>query len=485
MFYLIGPESDREFCLYWTLEMGYEILYCKSCQSQVRGADLEKGLAVKVDGYPYCPACARSLPQERPPTPSGSGTRRIPVRRGSSDKIPKIHLPPRAQPANPLPMVLGLCAAGAGLIVLLALAFSGGSTAPAPTPVEPPPTRAAAPAPPPVARPPEGPSPAQVVADLEKAAAAPDANLTDLLFRCEQARKQLQGTPEASKLLAIEERAKARLKETGRDRQVDSALEELARIRKDDPRFRRRGDTIALLEAARKIAGSRTSDIDRALADYIRDADAYLAEFGGIAAWYRFDNGARLAADATTFERHGTASGARWLAEDGPRKGVLRLEGQAELLLPVPAREDFSVAFWMRSRAEVRPGNHWHEGMGIVDAEMPGNAADFGVALLNGKLAFGIGGMPDITLRSTSSVVDDRWRHVAVTYRAETGDMRVYVGGAKEVEGRGPAGARTAPDAISVGRLRTGHNRFEGSLDDLRFYSRALTDAEVKLLSTK
>ena len=69
--------------------------------------------------------------------------------------------------------------------------------------------------------------------------------------------------------------------------------------------------------------------------------------------------------------------------------------------------------------------------------------------------------------------------------RADTGDMKIYVGGALEAEGRGPAGTRSAPDRIAVGRLQTGINRFEGSLDDLRFYSRALTDVDVRLLSTK
>src|SRR5688572_2147765 len=90
-----GPDLTRIPRAILAALMGYEILYCKACQSQVRGADLEKGLALKVDGNPYCPACARSLPREQPSAPPPPSGRRIPPRRGSTDRIP-IPATPRA-----------------------------------------------------------------------------------------------------------------------------------------------------------------------------------------------------------------------------------------------------------------------------------------------------------------------------------------------------------------------------------------------------
>ena len=91
------------------------------------------------------------------------------------------------------------------------------------------------------------------------------------------------------------------------------------------------------------------------------------------------------------------------------------------------------------------------------------------------------------SVESINSLIDDLVHPTSEVARVigavAQGDLSKSM--ALEVEGRGPAGARTAPDKIAVGRLQTGFNRFEGSLDDLRFYSRVLTDAEVKILSTK
>ncbi len=472
--------------------MGYEILYCRTCQSQVRGADLEKGTAQRVDGHAYCPACAKALPK---PAPTPPGTRRAPARKGSTDRIPipspsssTYHaVPPRRHaPASPLPLILGASVAGIGLLILLGLAFSGGkppsSTSSLPTPPPPATTlpKINPPRPPP---PPSGPTPAEVLAGLEKAVAE-GAEPNDILLRIDQARKQLAGTPEAARLGAIEERAIQLKREFERKRQIDAALEQTRKMPADDTRFRRRADVLALLDSVKKIAGTREAEVEAARAEYLKAADAYAAEFSGLAAWYPFDSADSLAADESPAHRNGTSS-AVWQAEDGPRKGVLLLQGSGELVLPVAVREDFTIAFWMKTRQTAPLQDQWWKGVGIVDAECDGMVADFGTGLIGTRLAFGIGGMPDTTILSKTEVVDGSWRHVTATYRVGDGGMKLYVNGALEVEGRGASGTRSIPERILVGRLQTGPGRFQGSLDDLRFYARVLSDVEIRGLSRK
>lgn len=471
--------------------MGYEILYCRTCQSQVRGADLEKGTAQRIDGNAYCPACAKSLPKTVPTPP---GTRRAPARRGSTDRIPippssSTHhaVPPRrAAPASAVPLILGASAAGIGLLILLGLAFSGGKPAPSSTssvPTPPPaPLPAPRPAPPPPRPPPPpiGSSPADVLAALEKAVAE-GAEPNDILLRIDQARKQLAGTPEAARLGAIEERAVQLKREFERKRQIDSALDQIRKMRTEDPRYRRRSDVLALLDSVLKIAGTRAAEVEAARVDYLKDADAYAAEFSGLAAWYPFDSADSLATDESPAQRNGT-SAAVWQAEDGPRRGVLLLQGNGELVLPVAVREDFTIAFWMKTRQTAPVQDQWWKGVGVVDAECDGMVADFGTGLIGTRLAFGIGGMPDTTILSKTEVVDGAWRHVAVTYRVGDGGMKLYLNGALETEGRGASGTRSIPERILVGRLQTGPGRFQGSLDDLRFFARVLSDVEIRTL---
>jgi hypothetical protein len=506
MFYRIRSQSDagiRPSALTYfaaglgilVIRMGYEISYCRTCQSQVRGADLEKGLAVRIDGHAYCPACAKALPKPSPVVTPPS-FRRPPRGKMSSDRIPIPNLttPNRAmatRPAarSPVPLILAVLAAGIGLIILLALAFSGGSPhpppAPAPTPVPAPapgptPRGAAIPRPVPI---PGGSSGVDVLADLEKAF-ADGVDPTDVLLRCDQARKQLAGTPEAARLVAFEERVLQLKRDTERDRQVNGVLAVLRKMREEDPRFRRRSDAVALLESTKAIAGPRLGEIERALADYIRDAEIYRTEMTGLAAWYTFDAADGLAKDQSTFQRHGTASAA-WIAEDGPRKGVLRIKSHNELVLPVPVREDFTIAFWMKTQQLAPIEDQWWKGVGVVDAECNGIVADFGVGLLGTHVAFGIGGPPDTTIASKTEVVDGRWRHIGATYRMSEGLFRLYVDGALEAEGRGKAEPRSIPERIVVGHIQTGGGHFEGSLDDLRFYSRVLSDAELRTIASR
>jgi len=41
--------------------MGHGILYCATCNSQLRDTDFDKGLAYRLEGQSFCEGCARNL----------------------------------------------------------------------------------------------------------------------------------------------------------------------------------------------------------------------------------------------------------------------------------------------------------------------------------------------------------------------------------------------------------------------------------------
>src|SRR5450631_3156510 len=89
--------------------MGYEISYCASCQNQVRGADLEKRLAIRVDDLAYCPKCAPGVLKTLTPQRADEVMGRVPppIRKGSTSRIPKVQSITsgrlKAQSAAPVP----------------------------------------------------------------------------------------------------------------------------------------------------------------------------------------------------------------------------------------------------------------------------------------------------------------------------------------------------------------------------------------------
>ena len=144
----------------------------------------------------------------------------------------------------------------------------------------------------------------------------------------------------------------------------------------------------------------------------------------------------------------------------------------------------FSIAFWMKTTSMGGAGApYWYDGNGLVDGMVSSGANDFGVSLLGGKIAFGVGN-PDTTLQSTATVNDGQWHHVTVTRNGLTGMMTIYLDGIFNTNRIGPIGARMAPPYLRLGGLQTGYGFYNGALADVRLYNSWLdTNAIAQLFS--
>lgn len=144
----------------------------------------------------------------------------------------------------------------------------------------------------------------------------------------------------------------------------------------------------------------------------------------------------------------------------------------------------FTIAFWMKTTSIGGTGINWYNGAGLVDGEVAGVVNDFGVSLLNGKVAFGVGN-PDTTLQSTITVNDGQWHHVAVTRNGFDGTMTIYLDGNLNTNLFGPVGARMAPPFLRLGSLQNGAagKFYNGALDEVRLYNGWLDTNSIALLN--
>jgi|GEM_PF-6800723 len=185
---------------------------------------------------------------------------------------------------------------------------------------------------------------------------------------------------------------------------------------------------------------------------------------------------------------------ARFASAQGPGN-ALAFDGANDYIrIMVPSDSDLTTEFWLNTTQTGGggAGSQWYAGQGIIDATMGGRSGstnDFGISLVGSKVAFGIGN-PDVTIQSTTAVNDGRWHHVAVTRVSGTGAMRLYVDGQLEATGTGGTGRRNDPYYLAIGGLANQlyqypnfnlypANLFRGRLDELRFFYRELTAAEV------
>jgi hypothetical protein len=76
-------------------------------------------------------------------------------------------------------------------------------------------------------------------------------------------------------------------------------------------------------------------------------------------------------------------------------------------------QDNFTLQAWVKTETS-RSGSKFYQGLGIVYADFPSRAYDFGTSILNGKFSFGTG-FSDETILSSTSIDNNEWNHVVAT----------------------------------------------------------------------
>ena len=206
---------------------------------------------------------------------------------------------------------------------------------------------------------------------------------------------------------------------------------------------------------------------------------------GVMVARYRGDTGnaTKLIDDVT--DQHGSVHG-QVVQVAGHAGSALRFDGDDHCRIPRVVEDSFTVSFFVRSknRGGGRPRDtRWFTGTGLVDGEVPGIVDDWGISWhSDGIIAAGTG-RPEKFVASGSGYHDGEWHHVAFTRDMASGRIALYVDGALASEAKGGKQSLTTPEDLVIGRMRPGGGGFRGDLDELTFYSRALTPGEVAALA--
>jgi lysophospholipase L1-like esterase len=212
----------------------------------------------------------------------------------------------------------------------------------------------------------------------------------------------------------------------------------------------------------------------------VASAQASATPSGMPVAHYRFD---LTTLDASGNGNHGVPAGALLYGDSNVGANSAQFDGTSSFVtITRVIATNFAVAVWVRT-TNATSGSAWYNGMGIVDGEMVGNAADWGCSVLNGKFAVGIGN-PDTTFYSTENINDGNWHHLAATRNSSSGEVKIYVDGLLNFTGTGATGPRTAPNELRIGASHSPAPVFlRGNLDDLRLYDDVVSAADIATLA--
>ena len=217
----------------------------------------------------------------------------------------------------------------------------------------------------------------------------------------------------------------------------------------------------------------------------------------GLVAYYPADGDAQ---DASGNGHHGVNKGCTWTADRfGEPKGAFFFDGRRRFIRiedspKLDTDEAFTVSAWIRPRAYVDAAgrassiaNKWYN---RPSRGRPGKG-DYVVSLAgDGRLSFMVAdtdeGFVTDAIASKSAVPKSVWSHVAATF--DQGVMRVYINGhlkGSKVSEKVKVTSREeyTHDCVTVSGLWDGDVSFQGAIDEVRIYNRALHRGEIRRLA--
>ena len=205
----------------------------------------------------------------------------------------------------------------------------------------------------------------------------------------------------------------------------------------------------------------------------------------GLVAAYAFDEGSgTTVTDASGQGLTGTISGATWTTS-GKYGKALSFNGTSSYVdlgnpTALQLTGSMTLSAWVNAAANLADD-------GQIIAKSDGTSGwQFKTSPDTGPETFGFGVSPTsttITQRYSTTVRSlNTWYHVAGVYNATTQTLDIYVNGVLNdgtLSGTVPASQVNSSVNVNIGR-RTGGFYFNGLIDEVRVYNRALTQAEIQ-----
>ncbi len=156
--------------------------------------------------------------------------------------------------------------------------------------------------------------------------------------------------------------------------------------------------------------------------------------------------------------------------------------GSRYVQLPNSLINDFSLEFWMNTSTPGLTGTHAFECTALFYADIANiNANDFTIGLNGNNISFTTGDAgTDNTITGTRSVVDGQWHHVAITRNRTTGVKKIFIDGIEAAMGTGSTDRVDGPLEIIVGTRTGGSNDYAGQIDEIKMWTLALTEAQIR-----
>lgn len=240
-------------------------------------------------------------------------------------------------------------------------------------------------------------------------------------------------------------------------------------------RFRHLGlPALAGLSLALAVLGGHSAPAETVLwlkADGVTNA----TEGAGVGIW----------PDVSGFGNSGVAgaSAPTWTLANGINGlPVLHFEAGSSQYFAIPrvVQDDFTIIAVFRTTQQDGESNNFYLGPGLINGEVGGATADFGISLRgsSGRILAGTGA-PDTTIRSGLGYNDGQPHILTFKRTRSSGSLRLWVDGDQnESSDDASTASLTAPSRLLIGGQQTGVSYYTGDFAEVKIYNTALSNAE-------
>ena len=205
-------------------------------------------------------------------------------------------------------------------------------------------------------------------------------------------------------------------------------------------------------------------------------AGAAHAAAPGLVASYSFDEGTGTATADRSGHKHSAAlTAASWTTGQFGKAVAFNATSS---IARVADAADLDLSSGMTVEAWIKPAAGSTGGQTIVSKTRAGGGFPYGLELNGGKPAgFARMGSSSKVAQSTTNVADGTWRFVATTY--DGARLQTYVNTTKVADIAATGTISASADALEIGADSAWGEHFNGAIDNVRIYPRALSASEL------
>lgn len=180
--------------------------------------------------------------------------------------------------------------------------------------------------------------------------------------------------------------------------------------------------------------------------------------------------------DLSNKANHGEIAGNLDYTDEGKFGQAMLFEASGEVKCPYIELNDrsFTMCMWVKAKRE---GADQQCVMSQIDTNATNTSLHYRIYSGNGNVRMGF---YSNDLDAPNAAPADEWIHIAFWFDGDDLSRKIYINGEEAISAKAPSAYKGMKGNTVIGSWDTSGQRFDGVIDEVQIWGRALTEAEIE-----